>query len=54
MGTKGDQQTGAAQLSAELFCERLNTIEGVTSEKMFGGFGIFHEGQMFALVNSNG
>ena len=54
MGIKGDHQTGDAHLSAELFCERLNTIEGITSKKMFGGFGIFHEGKMFALVNSNG
>ena len=54
MGTKGEQHTGDAKISAEFFCERLSRIAGITSKKMFGGYGIFHEGKMFALVNSSG
>ncbi len=54
MGIKGDQLSNEASISAELFSEKLNEISGITSKKMFGGFGIFHEGKMFALVNSKG
>ena len=54
MGIKGSKQTNEADLTANLLLERLNQISGLTSKKMFGGFGIFHEGKMFALVNSQG
>jgi len=30
--------------------ERLEPIGGVTGRSMFGGYGIFHEGDMFALI----
>jgi DNA transformation protein len=40
MGTKGEQHTGDAKISAELFCERLSRIAGITFKKMFGGYGI--------------
>ncbi len=29
-------------------------IEGINSKAMFGGFGIFHDGEMFALIKGNG
>jgi DNA transformation protein len=54
MGTKGDQLSSEASISTELFSEKLSQISGITSKKMFSGYGIFHEGKMFALVNSKG
>lgn len=54
MGQKGDKHTNEAQLTAELFLEKLSAIEGVTSKKMFGGHGFFHDGQMFGMVDSKG
>jgi DNA transformation protein len=32
----------------------LSPIEGVSSKSMFGGYGLFHEGSMFALISGNG
>ncbi|MDA0769227.1 MAG: hypothetical protein BZY79_01760 [SAR202 cluster bacterium Casp-Chloro-G4] len=29
----------------------LSSIEGVTYRVMFGGYGVFHEGDMFALIS---
>ncbi|SNT16133.1 DNA transformation protein [Ekhidna lutea] len=54
MGQKGDKHTNEAQLSADLLVEKLSVIDGITSKKMFGGHGIFHEGRMFAIVDSKG
>ncbi|MEP0985473.1 TfoX/Sxy family protein [Ekhidna sp.] len=54
MGQKGDKQTNEAALSAELLVEKLASIKGITSKKMFGGHGIFHEGKMFGMVDSKG
>lgn len=54
MGQKGDKHTSEAQLSAELLLEKLSAIDGITSKKMFGGYGIFHEGKMFGIVDSKG
>lgn len=33
--------------------EKLGSIEGITSKSMFGGYGIFAGGYMFALVSGN-
>ena len=54
MGTKGDKQTSAGLDAAEAFISRLDGIEGLTSKKMFGGVGIFHDGTMFVIVSSAG
>ncbi len=54
MGQKGDKHTNEAQHTAELLLERLGSIEGITSKKMFGGHGFFHDGQMFGMVDSKG
>ncbi len=53
MGIKGDKMTGASQLSAEGLLDRL-AIDQLSSKKMFGGHGIFHNGKMFGIVNSQG
>ncbi|MEP5614282.1 MAG: TfoX/Sxy family protein [Cyclobacteriaceae bacterium] len=54
MGQKGDKYTNEAQLSVELLLEKLSSVEGLTSKKMFGGHGIFHDGRMFGIVDSKG
>lgn len=54
MSQKGDKHTNEAQLTAELFLEKLSVIEGITSKKMFGGHGIFRDGKMFGMVDSKG
>ena len=54
MGTKGDKHSSQAQLAVELFSERLSEISGIISKKMFGAYGILHEGKMFGLINSKG
>ena len=54
MGQKGAKHTNEAQLSADLVIEKLSSIEGITTKKMFGGHGIFHEGKMFGMVDSKG
>ena len=54
MGIKGDKLTGEAALSAELMVEKLSGISGISSKKMFGGYGIFCNDQMFGIVDSKG
>lgn len=54
MGMKGDKLSNDAALSVELFLEKISQISGVTFKKMFGGYGVFQDGKMFALVNSKG
>lgn len=54
MGEKGNKQGQNSVLTAELLLEKLSQIGGITSKKMFGGYGIFNEGKMFALVDSKG
>ena len=33
--------------------ELLSPVEGVTYRAMFGGYGVFHEGDMFALISGS-
>ena len=33
--------------------EMLEPLGGITGRAMFGGYGVWHEGQMFALFNSD-
>lgn len=54
MGYKGDKHTNDSQLSTDLLMEKLSSIESITSKKMFGGHGIFHDGKMFGIVDSTG
>ena len=54
MGVKGDQRTKNSDLTTELLIDRLGVLDGITSKKMFGGHGVFHNGVMFALVDSKG
>ena len=54
MGKKGDKLTQASVEATEKLLKDLNSIKGVTSKKMFGGHGIFHEKKMFGLIDSKG
>lgn len=37
----------------ELVLEKLAPLGAVTGRSMFGGFGIFHEGEMFGLISND-
>ncbi len=53
MGRTGDRQTAeGAQFSKDLLSQ-LAPIGPVSSKKMFGGYGLFHEGKMFGLITSD-
>lgn len=54
MGQKGDKHTQEALINADLLLEKLSIIDGVTSKKMFGGYGIFHESKMFGMISAKG
>ncbi len=54
MGKKGDKLTADATQQADQLVESLNELGEITSKKMFGGYGIFESGLMFALVQSDG
>lgn len=41
-------------MAAELLVSKLEPIGGITSKKMFGGHGIFHDGKMFGIIDSKG
>ncbi|KTB48198.1 TfoX N-terminal domain [Dehalogenimonas alkenigignens] len=37
----------------ELVLEKLAPLGAVTGRSMFGGFGVFHEGEMFGLISND-
>ena len=54
MGQKGDKLTQGSVLVAKEIVDKLEPMGGISSKKMFGGHGIFHEGKMFGIVDSKG
>lgn len=54
MAKKGEARSGTAKATADEMVDRLSALGGVTSKGMFGGYGLFHDGVMFGLVNSAG
>ena len=54
MGEKGDKRTGEASLAVEELLDKLGDIDGLSSKKMFGGYGIFHTSGMFGIIDSSG
>lgn len=54
MGENGAKQSAAGAAMAERLVDELATIGDVSSKKMFGGYGIFDDGVMFALVDASG
>ena len=54
MGTKGAKLTKEAINLAEQTVEKLQPLGAVNAKKMFGGYGLFHDGKMFGLISSEG
>ena len=54
MGKKGARLTGDATEAAAMLVDELGPLGDVTCKKMFGGYGVFCGGVMFALVDSSG
>ena len=54
MGQKGAKLSEHADAASEWIVDALQNAGDVSRKKMFGGFGIFEAGKMFALVSSDG
>ena len=54
MGEKGNKLSQESVLTAELLLDKLSQIGDITTKKMFGGYGIFHEGKMFGIIDPKG
>ena len=54
MGTKGAKLNPAATSEADALAADLQPLGPVEAKKMFGGYGVFADGVMFALVDSDG
>ena len=54
MGEKGNRSTSESSKSAENLQQRLVKLGNIRIKKMFGGYGVFEEDKMFALVDSKG
>ena len=54
MGNRGARKTTEAATTATEMLETLRPVGAVTSHSMFGGFGLFESGTMFALVDPGG
>ncbi len=54
MGEKGAKLTGEAEQAVAALLANLTEIEGISSKKMFGGYGVFCQKKMFAMVNGDG
>jgi DNA transformation protein len=54
MGEKGARQSAAGAEAAEALVDDLQPLGAVVTKRMFGGFGVFLDGTMFALVDPSG
>ena len=54
MGVKGARLSRAAEVTARWAEEELAELGPVSARKMFGGFGVFLDGVMFAIVDPDG
>ena len=54
MGKKASKLSPEATANCERLVQELAPVGDVTSKKMFGGYGVFESGVMFALINSDG
>jgi DNA transformation protein len=54
MGERGAKNTAAAEIIVKSLLDDLQEIDGLSSKKMFGGFGLFHADKMFGIVDSQG
>ena len=54
MGVTGARLSRAAEATARWAEEELAELGPVSARKMFGGFGVFLDGVMFAIVDPDG
>lgn len=54
MASKNDMASNPAKLAVEQFSRRVMGLGEIRYKKMFGGYGVFEGGTMFALVNPEG
>ncbi len=54
MGKKGAKISSVAAIAAADMLEALRPAGDISSRSMFGGFGLFESGTMFAIVDSGG
>ena len=54
MGMKGAKLSDSATQASERLVQKLSAMGEVSARKMFGGYGVFEGGAMFALINSEG
>lgn len=54
MGNKGDKNTSDSNNTALEIVTQLESIDGISSKKMFGGHGIFCNSKMFCIIDSKG
>ena len=54
MGEKGAKLSNQVTEVCEEVLKILSPLGDVNAKKMFGGYGIFESGAMFALIDSNG
>jgi len=52
MEEKGTKLTKSVAVLEKMLMKKLDTMEGITSKKMFGGYGIFHEKKMFGIISA--
>ena len=49
-----DKNANIAMRVADMFTGRIKSLGDITYKKMFGGYGVFESGTMFALVPKDG
>lgn len=54
MGTRGSKQSAQVAATAERLTDVLQPLGNIGSRSMFGGYGIFADDLMFALVDPSG
>jgi DNA transformation protein len=54
MGEEGSKLTNDSSQAAEEIQKRLAGLGNIRTKKMFGGYGVFEEDKMFALIDSSG
>jgi DNA transformation protein len=54
MKSADESKTGVSQLTAERLEASLSKLGAIRVRKMFGGYGVFEEDTMFALIDKDG
>jgi DNA transformation protein len=54
MGNKGSTEKEASSAAAEGLKHKLSSLGDIRLRKMFGGYGVFEQDKMFALVDREG